>query len=131
MSLVETSIPDLVVALQRLCECVYPQIEGAIPLKKNVFQRLDEGSLLWKELVGTGFEDWIDPVDYELLKKCFQQRHILQHNDGIVDQDYLTKSGDTAYKTGQHLVIKKENIDTYAKIVIDIGNHILSLIGVC
>lgn len=128
MSLIESSIPDLVVAMQRLCECVYPKIEGAKQMKKNVFQRLDDGNNLWKELVGKGYIDWIEPADYELLKKCFQQRHVLQHKDGIVDLDYINKSADNSYKVGQHLIIKKTDIMLYAYIVSQIGTQVLSLI---
>lgn len=127
-SLIESSIPDLVVAMQRLCECVYPQIEGAKQVKKNVFQRLDEGNKLWEELVGKGYIDWIGPSDYELLKKCFQQRHVLQHKDGIVDFDYINKSGDCSYKEGQHLIIKKADIIIFANIVTNIGIQIISLV---
>lgn len=128
-SLIETSIPDLVVALQRLCECIYPQLPGAKTLKKNVFQRLDDGNALWKEIVGKGYEDWTSASDYLLLKKCFQQRHILQHKEGIVDQEYIDKSGDTAYKVGQHLIVKKSDVLEYATIVTAIGNAILALMS--
>lgn len=127
-SLVETSVPDLVVAFQRLCECVYPQIEGAKPLKRNVFQRLDDGNKLWHDLVGKGYDDWITDAQYAKLRKCFQQRHLLQHQDGIVDQDYITKSGDVSYQVGQHLIIKAEDITEYADIVENLGKQVLALL---
>ena len=127
-SLVETSVPDLVVAFQRLCECVYPQIEGAKPLKRNVFQRLDDGNKLWHDLVGKGYDDWITDAQYAKLRKCFQQRHLLQHQDGIVDQDYITKSGDVSYQVGQHLIIKAEDITEYAEIVENLGKQVLALL---
>lgn len=63
-SLMESSIPDLVVAFQRVCECVYPQIQGAKPLKRNVFQRLGDGDLLWRELFSEGYEDWISAIQF-------------------------------------------------------------------
>ena len=127
-SLIETSVPDLVVAFQRLCECVYPQIEGAKPLKRNVFQRLDDGNKLWHDLVGKGYDDWITDVQYAKLRKCFQQRHLLQHQDGIVDQDYISKSGDVSYQVGQHLIIKPEDITEYAGIVEALGKQVLALL---
>ncbi|WP_300569739.1 hypothetical protein [uncultured Acetatifactor sp.] len=127
-SLVETSIPDLVVAFQRLCECVYPQIDGALPLKRNVFQRLDDGNKLWHDLVGVGYDDWITVKQYANLKKCFQQRHLLQHQDGIIDQDYLIKSGDTRYAIGQRLIISIDDVLNYADIVETLGEYILALI---
>ena len=129
ISLLETSIPDLVVALQRLCECVYPQITSAKPLKRNVFQRLADGNDLWKDLVGKGYTDWISEDEYKMLIKCFQQRHILQHKDGLVDQDYITKSRDTSYLIGQHIVVNEKDILSYLRIVTTIGKEILALLN--
>lgn len=126
-SLIESSVPDLVVAFQRLCEAVYPTLDGSKPVKRNVFQRLADGSSLWRDVAGEGYEDWLTTDQYALLKRCFQQRHLLQHQDGIVDQDYITKSGDSRYQVGQHLRIKENDVIAYADIVELLGNKILSL----
>lgn len=126
-SLIETSIPDLVIAFQRLCECIYLKLPNAKPLKKNVFQRLDDGDKLWIDVIGKGYLSWITVDEYTLLKKCFQQRHCLQHQDGIVDNDYIIKSGDTSYKMGQHLIIKERNVLEYADIIEKLGNEILKI----
>ena len=128
-SLLESCVPDLVVAFQRVCECVYPQLPGAGSLRRNVFQRLDDGSALWRNLVGQGYEDWIDSSEMRSLRICFQQRHLFQHQDGIVDQDYIDKSGDTTYQIGQHIIVKKEDVLMYTDIVEKIGNHVLGLLG--
>lgn len=127
ISLLETSIPDLVVAFQRLCECIYPQMDSTKPLKRNVFQRLDDGSIIWKELTGKGYEDWLSLTDYSALKMCFQQRHILQHKDGIIDQDYINKSNDTSYTVGQHIVVCEKDVLNYSRIVMTLGKIILAL----
>jgi len=126
-SLIETSLSDLVMAFQRLCECIYPQLQGAKPLTRNIFQRLDDGNNLWKNLINKSYEDWSSHSEYVILKKCFQQRHLLQHKDGIVDQDYFDKSGDDKYSIGQHIIISKENVLQYLDIVVKIGNQILNL----
>lgn len=127
-SLIESSVSDLVVALQRLCECVYPQLPNAQPLKKNVFQRLDDSNILWKQVCGKDYKDWLTTNEYSLLVKCFQQRHILQHKDGIIDNDYILKSGDTLYCVGQRLVVKESDISTYSSIISKLGQIIISLI---
>lgn len=124
-SLLESSIPDLVVAFQRVCECIYPQLEGARPIRRNVFQRLDDGSSLWKELIGEGYEDWINADEMSDVRICFQQRHLFQHQDGIVDQDYITKSGDSSYQIGQHIIVKKEDVLRYTDIIEKLGNRVL------
>ena len=51
------------------------------------------------------------------LQLFFQQRHLLAHREGIVDQDYITKSGDRSYAIGQKLVIKNQAINRLAELV--------------
>jgi len=46
----------------------------------------------------------------EQLQLVFQQRHLLAHTQGVVDDDYIRKTGDTRYKSGQRLVIKREAV---------------------
>jgi hypothetical protein len=102
-------------------------LKGAKPLNKNVFQRIDEGNSLWKDLIGKDYKYWSAEKEYKLLKRCFQQRHLLQHKDGIVDQEYIEKSGDSDYKVGKKLTISKNDVIIYLKIIGKIGQEILKL----
>lgn len=97
-------------------------------MKRNVFQRLDDGNKLWHDLVDAGYDDWITVEQYANLKKCFQQRHLLQHQDGIIDQDYLNRSGDARYAIGQRLIISTDDVLSYADIVETLGERILALV---
>lgn len=126
-SLIESSISDLVVALQRLCESIYPKLANALPLKRNVFQRIDDSNALWKNICGKDYTDWLTANEYKLLIKCFQQRHILQHKDGIIDSDYLVKSGDINYIVGQRLVVKEDDIKSYCAVISKLGEKITKL----
>lgn len=126
-SLIESSVSDLVVAFQRLCECCYPVVSNGKEARRNAFQRLSDGSNLWKECFGEGYEDWLNSEQYNKLVICFQQRHLLQHQDGIVDQDYITKSGDRRYNIGQRIIIKVSDIIEYANVVEILGNKIILL----
>ena len=47
----------------------------------------------------------------------FQKRHILEHNQGIVDEKYIKNSKDTSYKIGQRVVIKKEDTEQLLYII--------------
>ena len=86
-------------------------------IRKNLFQILDDGSLKYKNATGLGYEDLISKSELDKLKICFQKRHCFNHNDGIVDEDYINKSGDSSYIIGQHLIINDLEIITYLKIV--------------
>lgn len=121
------SLFDLVVAFQRLCECIYKEAMPNVKIRKNVFQRLDDGSKLFKEALGKEYNDLISDSEYKLLIKCFQKRHCFQHNEGIVDEDYLKKSGDLTYNLGQHLNITETEVIKYLTIVEKLGNGIIQL----
>ncbi|HEX9743823.1 MAG TPA: hypothetical protein VGB30_00195 [bacterium] len=110
-SLLETGLSDGVVALQRVFEQLYSQQPGAVlPLKRNAFQRLKDGSNLWKNLNGKGYEDFLTTSELGRLNVLFQRRHLLQHPDGFITQEYIDNTADMTYKVGQRVVIKKQDV---------------------
>lgn len=76
----------------------------------NVFQRLNDGSDLWRSVVGVGYEAWLDAEELATLNVLYQKRHLLAHCEGIVDQKYVEKSGDPKYKSGQRLVVSQSDV---------------------
>lgn len=107
-SLLETCISDGVVAFQKYCEGLYAPF-GIAPF--NAFQRLDQGSQIWQAVIQKGYDYWLTDTELEKLKVLYQKRHILAHNEGIVDSQYLKKSDDLSYKEGQRIVISDRDID--------------------
>ena len=118
-SVIETCITDGVVAFQKYCEGLY-QSYGQPSF--NVFQRLDQGSRLWKEAIGKEYSDWITDQDIARLKVLYQRRHLLSHNDGIVDEKYLERSGDTKYRVGQRIVVSEKDIEDLLNILGKLGD---------
>jgi RNA polymerase subunit RPABC4/transcription elongation factor Spt4 len=106
-SLLESCISDGVVAFQLFCEGLYSGYDQA-PF--NAFQRLEQGSKLWRDAIGKGYDDWLTPDELQGLKLLYQKRHLLAHSDGLVDEQYLTKSGDTRYRVGQRIVISDHDV---------------------
>ena len=106
-SLVESCISDGVVAFQKYCEGLYEPY-GIAPL--NVFQRIKQGSDLWTTAINKNYSDWLKADELIVLNLIFQKRHILAHNEGIVDSEYINKSGDKTYKKGQRIVVSQKDI---------------------
>lgn len=103
----ENALVKLVTAFQRLAEASYEQLsEPKEAPGFNVFQRLAEGDRLWRGATGRGYDDVLNANELAELRRFFQQRHLLVHDDGIVDQSYLDRSGDQTYRLGQRLVTK-------------------------
>ena len=107
-SLIETCISDGVVAFQKYCEGVYEPY-GKAPF--NAFQRLDQGSKLWKDAIQKDFSEWLSDEELITLNVLYQKRHILAHNEGIVDSTYIQKSCDSSYKEGQRIVVSEKDVD--------------------
>jgi hypothetical protein len=116
--IIENGVVKLVTAFQRVAEATY----ASLPEPKetpglNAFQRLAEGSRLWRAATGRGFDDILDPGELIELGRYFQQRNSLVHDDGIVDQLYLDRSGDATYKIGQRLVVKPAAVRRAADLI--------------
>ncbi|TBU72476.1 hypothetical protein DNK06_20295 [Pseudomonas daroniae] len=60
----------------------------------------------------------------EYLTKAFQQRHLLAHTQGVVDDDYIQETADIRYKSGQRLVIKREAVTEALNLVEQLTNGI-------
>lgn len=117
--IIEDSFCRLVSAFQKYAEASFAQHPNAhlLTIKKNVFQRLDDSSALWQQATGKSYVDMIGQANLTILKSLFQKRHLLAHVDGIIDQEYITKSGDASLKVGQRLVIRDSDVHQLADLV--------------
>ena len=115
----ENSLVKLVSAFQRFAEAHFDAL--AVPdepaARRNVFQNLDESSQLWRAALGWGYEDVLTAPELVELGRYFQQRHLLSHDDGIVDELYLQRSADGSYGAGQRLVVRSDSVEELASLV--------------
>lgn len=118
-SLIETCVSDGVVAFQKYCEGLYSAY-GKAPF--NAFQRLEQGSTLWQEAIQKGYVSWLNSEELSQLNLLYQKRHILAHNEGIVDTKYIKNSSDKSYKEGQRIVISDKDIDILLNCLEKLGN---------
>lgn len=109
-SLIESSLSDCVVSFQRYCEEQYKIKSKGSKVKFNVFQRIDEGSNEWKKLFNEGYDNWLTVEEMNEMNRLFQQRHLLQHSEGIVDSKYIEKSKDFMYVEGQRVVVTTKDV---------------------
>lgn len=105
----ENSLQNAVTAFQRCAEALYSKYPGS-KARRNAFQNLSDGDALWKAAKGRPYADYLSQVALETLRLAFQQRHLLAHTQGIIDEDYISKSGDDRYKVGQRIVVRPEAV---------------------
>lgn len=108
--LIENGLQNTVTAFQRCAESLFVGLPSSPKFRKNAFQNLAEGDELWRSATGKGFSDHLSIEQLDRLKIAFQQRHLLAHTQGIVDDGYVLKSGDSRYRAGQRLVVSTESV---------------------
>ncbi len=117
-SLLESGLSDCITAFQRYCEAKYQEHPKAKKrIKRNAFQNIEIGSNLWNDVLGESYSDWINHNQQKQLNILFQKRHLLQHNEGLVDHDYISKSNDQSYKAGQRIVIHQKDVQTLIELI--------------
>ena len=114
--LLESSVGDIVSAFQKFAACHYDKLTRKTS-RVNDFQIVEKGSQLFKDATGKGYEEWLSDKDLREMNMLFQRRHLIEHNNGMVDQKYIDKSGDSSYVIGQRLVVKESDALTLLAII--------------
>lgn len=109
-TIVESGLLNAVTAFQRYVEALYVRKPGVPGPRRNAFQNLSVGSGLWQQAYGRNFEEHLGADNLADLNRYFQQRHLLAHKDGLVDADYVQRSGDPSYTEGQRIVVKEAGV---------------------
>jgi hypothetical protein len=73
----------------------------------NVFQRLDEAADLFKGRAALDLVAMVGEERWKRLRRVFADRHVLTHNDGVVDEKYLTQVPQTKLQLGQRVVVTR------------------------
>ena len=123
----ENCLKDVVSAFQMLASEIYVKLNGKLD-GKNDFQNISKGSELLKKQCRYGYENWLNEDELKELNIFFQKRHLIVHTNGIINEKYITKSGDATYKVSQRLVIKEQDVLRLISIVKKLGEGLMSLV---
>ena len=128
--ILESQLAKLVGTFQRFAEAMFAKLPNAAQFKtgKNTFQRLTESSDFWRQATGKGYNDVLTAAEMGDLVRLFQQRHLVAHRDGIVDQEYIDKSNDSTYSAGQRLVVQEYAVSRLADLVAKLAGEIRKLV---
>ena len=62
--------------------------------------------------------------EYLRLIIYFEQRHVLEHQDGIVDQEYIGRASDSRFADGQRLVVTEDHVLDLVSIIVKLAREI-------
>ncbi len=115
----ENGLVKIVSSFQRYAESCFQKLQNAsqFNLRLNLFQNLDDSDAVWRDATSTGYTDILTDEQYSSLIMYFQQRHLLAHRDGVVDQLYLDRTGDHRLAAGQRLIVAESSISDLASVI--------------
>ena len=125
-SMLESSLGEIISTFQKFAELRYRAISPKT-IRVNDFQIVDKGSRLFEEATGANYSDWISETDLFFMNLMFQRRHVMVHNGGLVDDQYIQKSLDTSYAIGQRLVIREDDVIKLIRVIETLAKGIRSL----
>ncbi len=125
----ENGLVKIISSFQRYAEACFHKLPkvGSFTSRRNLFQNLAESDAIWRDASGTGYTDLLDNNEYDTLRLYFQQRHVLAHLDGIVDQRYIDQSNDRRFDVGQRLIVTESNVADLATIVDKLAAELVAL----
>ncbi|MCR6110058.1 hypothetical protein HXA35_06925 [Bacillus sp. A301a_S52] len=106
------------------------QLKGKLPSplekKRSPFQNI---FILNKELIKhthINLEDQIGSEEFKVVIKLFQVRHILEHNYGQIDEEYIEKTGEVLRRIGERYLVSVEETDFLLEVIERLGEHLYS-----
>ena len=107
-------------------------------LKEVSFQQPLAADRSLKEWYGMGLLEWsgtetnptrvVGSGELPFIRKMVQRRHILIHNGGVVDQEYLDLSGDTDARLDERIQISSKETRRFLQNVRQMGMNLLDSI---
>ena len=85
--------------------------------EKMSFQNLEVANAAFLGLFGLDLSALLSAEEWQSAVTAFQKRHLVAHKLGVVDQDYIAKSGDTHAVVGRKIGIGGEEINALASII--------------
>lgn len=115
-SMVESGFTDIISAFQNYMFRIQ-SINGKKKTRPNDFQIIKKGSNIFRKDFGFGYDDILSNIELDKLYCYFQQRHIIEHNGGMIDEKYLQKVPNSCYKLNQRVIIKHDDVLDMINIV--------------
>ena len=119
--LIENALEDCVSAFdgfgRELCRVHANRARDPARAEKMRFQNLEGARTAYLDLFGIDLSADLGPEEWRAAVTAFQKRHLVAHKLGVVDQDYITKTGDARAVVGRKIVIGADEVKELSSII--------------
>jgi hypothetical protein len=81
------------------------------------FQNMDRAAIALERLYLIDLRSLLSNDDWLFVVLCFNRRHILAHNSGVIDNKYLLESGDSTAQKGRRINIPEADVARLAEVL--------------
>jgi hypothetical protein len=85
------------------------------------FQNMDRAALALGKLYSIDLRSLLSNADWLFIVLCFSRRHILAHNSGVIDEKYISESGDLTVQKGRRIDILEADVVRLSEILKVLG----------
>lgn len=126
--IIENALEDCVSAFdgfgRELCRVYAEKARSASKAAKMSFQNLDGARKNLLEVFGIDLSNGTEPEGWRLLTTGFQKRHVVGHRMGIVDEEYVTRTGDADSVVGRRVAIGVDEVKRLAQLVKELARSV-------
>ena len=109
---------------RELCLVHAAQASNPSQAAKLSFQRLAGAQQNVQTLFGVDMSAAVTSDMWQAALKAFQKRHLFAHRMGVVDAEYIQKSGDRQAVIGRKITVTPDEVCTLVNILRDLGSYL-------
>ncbi len=126
--LIENALEDCVSAFdgygKEVCRVCASSATDPAKAERMSFQNLYAARKSITSLFGFNLADGLASDDWGIALGCFQKRHLVAHKMGVVDQDYIERTGDNLAIVGHKIGINEDEVRELVRIVGQLGEYL-------
>lgn len=126
--LIENALEDCVSSFdgfgREICRVHCQKAANPAWAEKVSFQNLDGAKQNLFELFNLDLASGLTTEEWEAAVRGFQKRHLLSHKMGVVDAEYIGKSGDTQAVIGRKVAIDADEVRVLGQVVGKLGRYL-------
>jgi hypothetical protein len=132
-SLIENCLEDCVSAFdgfgREICRIHAKVSTDSAKVEKVSFQNLEGAKQNVKELFKVDLSAGLTGDEWKAAVQGFHKRHLLSHTMGVVDAEYVRKSGDTQAFVGRKVNIDASEVQALGQIIGKLGRYLSDAMG--
>jgi Zn ribbon nucleic-acid-binding protein len=107
--------------------CNIHRVKSKFPdrLHKLNFQNLETAKTNFKNHFDMDLEQGLNREEWSRANTCFLKRHLLAHKFGIIDEEYIRRSGDTKAVLGRKVSISSDDTLTLIPIIEKLAEYMI------